>query len=174
MSSTSSLLLLAAVSLLGFGCAAPSAPVTSDEAYEGAGEPHFYVEATYRRVLTDVPTYGYYPTEPRVSIAVETEDAAMAREHPGFDGYERAFVLLPRQTGRGVLWERLDLRYTGPGRHGYFGERRFDTYAVDAVRLTDEDLSLVLEHGVAVGFDTNVGTVWAQEPGENYPVREKR
>jgi hypothetical protein len=38
-------------------------------------------------------------------------------------------------------------------------------------RLSDADLAVVKLRGVAVGLDTNVGTIWAQESGANFPVK---
>ena len=87
-------------------------------------------------------------------------------------GLERPFVLVPRASGSdGVRWDRIALAFTGPIPQGCYLERRVDGYATTpALRLTEEDLDLVKRHGVAVGLDTNQGTIWAEGPGNNITV----
>jgi hypothetical protein len=39
--------------------------------------------------------------------------------------------------------------------------------------VTDVDRAAVSRYGVAVGLETNVGTLWAQAPGDNAHVTWK-
>jgi hypothetical protein len=67
---------------------------------------------------------------------------------------------------------RFELSYQSEGRRGYYGERRFDRSELRGTKLSTCDLEAVRSLGVAVGLDTNVGTVWAQNAGGNFvPAR---
>lgn len=158
------------------GCAVESTPEGTAESTEqsvvSAVEPGIDVEVKSRLGLIDTPTYGYYPTAPYVSVSILVEDAKLRATHPGFDGYERPFVLLPRATGTPgeVRWERQTPVYRGVTLRGYYADRRLDMFELDARRMSDADFKLAREHGIAVGMDTNVGTIWAQTPGKNFEV----
>ncbi len=69
-----------------------------------------------------------------------------------------------------LRWERLELARHDETRRGYFAERRIDVYELSRIRLSTGDLEAVRTLGIAVGLDTNRGTIWAQEPGSNVVV----
>lgn len=175
--SVASAALALSLSLLA-GCAVEANPEAEGEAQSteqsvvSAVEPGIDVEVKSRLVLIDTPTYGYYPTAPFVSVRILVEDAKLRATRPGFDGYERPFVLLPRADGPNgqVRWERQTPKYKGVTLRGYYAERRLDMYELDAQRMSEADFKLAREHGIAVGMDTNVGTIWAQTPGKNFEV----
>jgi hypothetical protein len=61
---------------------------------------------------------------------------------------------------------RVPLTYQHTARAGYYGQIAVDVYSLGPARVADLD---TLERlGVAVGLDTNVGTLWAQDPGANF------
>jgi|GEM_PF-3795377 len=162
------------------GCASEAeedvgaAAETTTQEVASAKEPGIDVKATWRRVVTGVPTYGYEATEPFLALEITVDDAKVRAQHSGFDGFERPFALVPRAGVRSgdVRWERVELAFRGESRHGYYGEQRRDVYEVKGIRLAEADVEVVLSLGVAVGLETNVGTVWAQDPGDNTrPVR---
>lgn len=132
------------------------------------------VLASTRRTVVGTPTYGAEATEPLLSVELRVEDALLATAHPGFDGQERPFVLIPREEYGDVRWERIALHYRGQLSRGYFAERRLDVYDVSGVKLSEADLTLTRGLGVALGLETNVGTIWLQSTGDNFPVTEVR
>jgi hypothetical protein len=153
------------------GCAAPADDATgsTQEDITSAKEPGVEVDAVYRYVVTGTPTYGYDATEPFLWIDIVVDDAAIRRQHPGFDGYERPFVLLPRKDASGAItWERRELAYRGQSQRGYMALRPVDLYGLASTKLSSGDLQAVLAEGVAVGLDSNVGTIWAQDAGKNF------
>jgi hypothetical protein len=126
------------------------------------------VDARYRHAFVGTPTYGSAQT-PFLTVAVSVDDVAIRRAHPGFNGFEAPFVRVPRTVDGRVVWESVALRYTGTFTAGYYGQERRDRYELAASRAID--LATVQRLGVAVGLETNVGTLWAQEPGQNFAVR---
>lgn len=140
------------------------------------------VNASYRWVPDGTPTYGYDPRAPRLDVEVTVSDAQIAAVLPGFDGMERAFVFVPRSNGNGgARWELHGLSWSGPAYRNVsqdlYNQRTEvvgDKHRLDGLRLTEADLEQVLLHGVAVGFDTNRGTLWAQDADQNFPVEEAR
>lgn len=130
------------------------------------------VDAEWRSVSAGTPTYGYDPREDIMRVTVHVDDGAIRARHPGFDGFESAFVLVPRATDAGLIWESHGLPYAGQTRAGYYGEIVIDIHGSDWIRGLD--VQAAVEYGVAVGLDTNVGPIWAQGPGENFPVVEAR
>ena len=69
-----------------------------------------------------------------------------------------------------VTWSRHELQYTGTGRDGLFMEKVVDRYALPPLR--DVDLAAIQKYGVAVGFETNLGTLWGQAPDQNFQAKE--
>ena len=130
------------------------------------------VDAEWRSVSAGTPTYGYDPRAEILRIAVQVDDAAIRAQHPGFDGLESVFVLVPRATDGGLVWESHAVPYWAESRAGYYAQIVIDVHRTDW--LHGLDVQAAIEHGVAIGLDTNVGTVWAQGPGENHPVVRAR
>lgn len=168
---------------LAIGCAAPhddadpndDGAASSSQDITSAKEPGLDVTASWRRVVTGVPTYGYDATEPFLTVGIGVDDGAVRAAHPGFDGLERPFVLVPRASDDGsVRWERVDLRYRGQSSRGYYGQIRIDRYETEGVKLSEKDLAAALSLGVAAGIDSNVGTIWAQDHGANFRPAEQR
>ena len=126
------------------------------------------VDARYRFAFVGTPTYGSEQT-PFLSVTVAVDDVAIRRAHPNFNGFEAPFVRVPRTSNGRVVWESVALRYAGTFTVGYYGQERRDRYELASPRAID--LATVQRLGVAVGLETNVGTLWAQEPGQNFPVR---
>jgi hypothetical protein len=159
------------------GCAVPGGEVGDDAAQTAEPEVRsakvsaIEVDATYRMVVIGTPTYGFDATEPFLTIQVIVDDAALLREQPGFDGYERAFALVPRAGEGGGGWERIEIPFAHRQVRGYMSSVRWvDVHRAVSLRLSDADLSLLLSEGVAIGLETNVGTIWAQDAGENFAV----
>lgn len=130
------------------------------------------VEAEWRSVSAGTPTYGYDPRAEIVRIEVRVDDAAIRAEHPGFDGLESAFALVPRHTDGGLVWESHEVPFRVQSRAGYYGQVVIDVHRTDW--LHGLDVEAAIEYGIAVGLDTNVGPIWAQGPGENFPLVEAR
>jgi hypothetical protein len=140
------------------------------------------VDAFYRWVLDGVPTYGHEPRAPRLDIEVIVNDAQVAATLPGFDGLESAFVFVPRSDGAGgARWELHGLSWAG-GAYRRVGSSPYDQrtelvgdkHVLQGMRLSEADLQQVLARGIAVGLDTNRGTVWAQDADQNFTVDEAR
>jgi hypothetical protein len=124
--------------------------------------------ATYQEVVTGTPTYGFPATSPVLTVSVEVDDAALRKSFPSFDGLERAFVRVPKlQAGR-LVWESVDLRYSGQTRRGYFAEIPIDLH--DSGSIWSVDWATLQANGVALGLTTNLGVIWAQEEGRNLAV----
>lgn len=180
---TSALLLALALPLgLASGCGDAGSP---GDRLAGAEDPQ-YVEgmaqslistagitasATYQEVVTGTPTYGFPATSPVLTVHVEVDDAALRKSFPGFDGLERAFVRVPKLSSGRVVWESVDLRYSGQTRRGYFAEIPIDLH--DSGSIWGVDWPTLQANGVAIGLNTNLGIVWAQEEGRNLAVSRK-
>ena len=126
------------------------------------------VDARYSHAFVGTPTYGSQQT-PFLRVVVTVDDAAVRRAHPGFNGFEAPFARVPRASAGRVVWETVPLRYAGTSSAGYYGQERRDRYELATPRAID--LATVQRLGVAVGLETNVGTLWAQDLGQNFPVR---
>jgi hypothetical protein len=128
--------------------------------------PGVAVTATYSTAYVGTPTYGSEPLGTFLNVRVEVDDARVRETRPDFDGRERPFAFVTvRHEGRDrTLRVDLAYKYTAPG--GYYGERAVDTYVLEGFRVDE----LVPERGLAVGFDTNLGTIWAQDPDQNFPI----
>lgn len=124
--------------------------------------------ATYQEVVTGTPTYGSPATSPVLTVHVEVDDAALRKGYPAFDGLERALVRVPKLSAGRVVWESVGLRYSGQTRRGYFAEIPIDLH--DSGSIWGVDWATLQAHGVAIGIETNLGTIWAQDEGKNLAV----
>ncbi len=175
MKSAVALLVSAALALS--GCAEPTQEEGIEQAeanFDASGrEPGISTTATYRLYFNHIPNIsGPDPKGFRLVVSVVLEDSVLRKSHPGFDGYERVFSLIPRHTADGTRYERLDLKYestTG----GAWNCCTFDRHRAE-LQMTSEDLPVLEADGIAIGLETNVGTVWAQAPGRNFTVTEQR
>lgn len=107
---------------------------------------------------------------PSVELYAVVDDNNIRKDHPGFDGMEKLFALLPRRVdGNTVTWERYDLRYNGKYVTGD-GSYSQATNEVHDLQLETKtlDLDAIKQYGVAFGADTNVGTIWCQSADDNY------
>lgn len=106
-----------------------------------------------------------------ISARAQINDAMLQQKHPGFDGLERPFVLVPRRAAGALSWERFDLAYDHTIDQGAtLPNAREDVYTTTPIRLSSDQLEIVVAQGVAFGLDSNVGTIWAQDPGRNFSV----
>lgn len=105
-----------------------------------------------------------------LEASLKVDDQKIRAQAPGFDGRERPFVMLPAEHEGEVTWYRHELQYRGPGLAGPWDHTPVDSYELE--RVTNVDRAALQKYGVALGVDTNVGTLWAQTPGQNFPVRE--
>jgi hypothetical protein len=109
-----------------------------------------------------------------VRVAVDDKKLRQLDGFADFDGRERAFALLPERHGSEVKWKRVDLGYETTFTDRANGDRIDEHAAYPAV-----DMETVREKGFAVGLETNKGTVWLQEPDDNWkeiafgPSRER-
>ena len=75
-------------------------------------------------------------------------------------------------NGKGVAatqWERVELGFMHRSYRGYISLRWVDVYGTkDPLAMSEDDLAAVVKEGVAIGLETNVGTVWAQHEGRNF------
>jgi len=143
-------------------------------AQTSALEPAVTIDAEWFRAVTRTPTYGDDGMSPFLTINVTVEDDLLRRSRPTFDGFERPFALIPRADGDAVRWERLDLPFRATGLRGYIALRPYDAYeTARAVPLSEADLAVISREGIAVGLDTNVGTIWAQNFRENTSVTKR-
>ena len=129
------------------------------------------VAATYQEVVTGTPTYGDPATSPMLRAHVEVSDAALRAAYPSFDGLERVFVRVPKVKSGVVTWESQPLRYSGQSRRGYYGEIVIDLHDSDSI--WGVDWPTLSRHGIAIGLDTNLGVIWAQEDGHNFAVTRR-
>ncbi|PSM30743.1 hypothetical protein [Haliangium sp. UPWRP_2] len=129
------------------------------------------VTATYQEVVTGTPTYGDPATSPMLRVHVEVSDAALRAAYPSFDGLERVFVRVPKVKSGVVTWESQPLRYSGQSRRGYYGEIVIDLHDSDSI--WGVDWPTLSRHGIAIGLDTNLGVIWAQEDGHNFAVTRR-
>jgi hypothetical protein len=100
------------------------------------------------------------PSGKKLVLKTQVDDDAVRQQADGFDGTERAFALLPRETAGGITWERKDLHWQG----ALDGRNDHHWLAVDSSSV---DEAAVARHGVAFGLDTNVGTLWLQRGDAN-------
>ena len=139
-------------------------PVTANEAVrvKATGETHYIPNQTPPNINTT-----YFPRHD-VDLSLTVDDARLRDQFEGFDGLEKPFVWLPSERDGAVTWWRHELKYAGQGREGYNLERKVDRYEMDEVLNVDR--AAVEKYGVVVGLSTNVGTIWAQQPDDNFKV----
>lgn len=123
------------------------------------------------------PTYGS-ETVPFLTVNVRVTAGAF----PGVERSTNAFALVPRSDGAGIYWQRVDLMWTESALDvadsgkwtAADGEIacKYPVYVFKAsnIQLAAADRAPMLANGIAVGFDTPAGTVWAQEQGHNFPA----
>lgn len=163
------------------GCATPADEAdvsSSDEELATAVPPRPFngieVVANYSLTFPDYPpTLGSQQTIPVVDIEIVVDDAAVANVVADFDGYERAFALVPRMRDGQTRFERVELPFEGRRVRGFIALRWVDIHGVSSLRLDSADRAGLLEKGIAVGLETNRGTVWAQLPDRTHPVTRK-
>jgi hypothetical protein len=129
------------------------------------------VSASYSYVVVGTPTYGNDATAPVLTVRVEVDDAALRAQVPGFDGMEQAFVQVPKRKNGVVVWESHTLTWKASRMGGYYAQIRYDIH--ESGSIWGVDGPTLEQNGVAVGLNTNVGTLWAQQPGQNFPVTRK-
>ena len=110
-----------------------------------------------------------------MGVNIEVNDAQVRKAVDGFDGLEKPFVSVPFQTADGkVSWKRFDVSWAGDHIEG---RALVDDYALSHVPGTaqvdgKQAENMANDLGVAVGMDTNEGTLWAQDFGQTLPVKE--
>jgi hypothetical protein len=166
--------LLVCLAALSFQACAPAPEDALDLGEDSAAqavasrrEPGLDVTVRTAMVPTGTPTYGYNPQAPVMTVELRVEDSTLRQRRPRFNGLERPFALVPQALeGGATRWVRVPLTYQHTARAGYYGQIAVDVYSLGPARVADLD---TLERlGVAVGLDTNVGTLWAQDPGANF------
>ena len=107
-----------------------------------------------------------YAKKKEVSFGLEVNDKLVGDQFHGFDGAkEKPFVLVPSENAQGqVSWKKEDLKFSQTYKNG---GGTYDSYAFTIPNATDKQLSAIQKYGVAFGMETNKGTIWAQQPGEN-------
>jgi hypothetical protein len=110
-----------------------------------------------------------------MGVNVEVDDAQVRKVADGFDGLEKPFAMVPFQTQDGnVTWKRFDIGWSGD----HVKDRELvDDYQLSQVPGTadvngEKAGNVANDLGVAVGMDTNKGTLWAQDYGQSIPVKE--
>ena len=115
-------------------------------------------------------------------VSIEVDDEKIRNDASHFDGMEKPFVLVPTYGAESIDWKRIDMAssYRSPNSHlgaptGFDGDgNRVDTYTNHiSLRSLNTSPELLSEHGVAVGLETNTGTLWGQSPGKNHPVNDE-
>ncbi len=106
----------------------------------------------------------------QLRLGVKTNDldigVALARRGlGGFNGLEKPFALVPSERDGRVTWWRHELRFRGARQEGLAHHDAFESDVISRV-----DRRAVEKYGIAFGLETNRGTVWNQEPGENERV----
>lgn len=153
-------MLIALAALTAAACSAPaseSEASTNDDLTSSDVE-GLQIEAKWARVITGTPTIGFDATTPVIDVSLRVNDREIRAAHPGFDGLERPYVLVPRADGSTT---RLDLPFRYTTQEGFIELHPIDVYDNDTFFVTEADLALVRSRGVVVGLDTNVGAITA-------------
>jgi hypothetical protein len=110
--------------------------------------------------------YGQLDSTGGLSLQARFCDRLVGEVMRGFDRSERLIALLPRNTQGGVSWEVV--RPVWKGRQP--AHLVDASYAMDVYEwtLANVDQQAVRQHGIAFGAELNVGTFWAQHPGDNW------
>lgn len=117
--------------------------------------------------------------QPQLTVSVTVDDEKVRSRADHFDGKERPFLLVPTTGAQSIDWKRVEFADGFRRPRSFLGApsgvdaegNRVDTY-VDhiSLRTLNTTPELLAEHGVAFGIDTNVGTLWGQEQGQNHAV----
>jgi hypothetical protein len=99
----------------------------------------------------------------RWKLIVEVEDDSIRQQVAGFDGFEKAFALVPFLDNQGLInWNRVELAYSFT-----HGDRD-----VHFLHIPDGPDKIVIDqYGIAFGLESNVGRLWLQAPGVNTTPR---
>ena len=105
-----------------------------------------------------------------MDLQVQVDDAKVRSQLDGFDGMERPFAMVPYQHGNGpVEWRKVDLGYEttefNPQSHALTDDYGF----ASPISMKD---NVADKYGIVIGMDTNEGTVWAQDYGQNFQVKD--
>lgn len=101
----------------------------------------------------------------QLTLGMKVNDFAVRQRLHGFDGLERPFALVPSERDGQVTWWRHELRFKHVESEGLAS---VDAY--ESAPVTNVDRAAIEKYGVAFGMETNRGTVWNQDPGQNEPV----
>jgi hypothetical protein len=108
------------------------------------------------------PTYGT-PEKTALDVRLDVNDAYV-RQQFDYDGFERPFAMVPHEVNGQVEWRKEALQYQGTSLGGYIDLKPVDHYELVE---KDADRAAIAKYGIALGMDTNNGTVWAQAPDHN-------
>lgn len=98
------------------------------------------------------------PDHAGVGVGVRFYDQTVRQQVDGFDGLERVFALVPADPA-GTKWNRVNLQHKPAwSSHGSDFHHAFAQASVEGV----------MKHGVAIGADTNTGTLWFNRPEQNF------
>lgn len=118
--------------------------------------------ATLNSYFDTTPTYG---SEPKTALDVRLDVTdAYVKQQFDYDGFERPFALVPTEVNGKLEWKREALAYRGSHLGGYMDLEPVDSYGLQDRNV---DRGLVEKYGIALGLETNHGTVWLQNPGHN-------
>jgi hypothetical protein len=98
-----------------------------------------------------------------VRVAVDDKKLRQLDGFADFDGREKAFALVPERHGAEVQWKKVNLGYEATFTDRATGDRVDEHAAYPSL-----DMDAVREHGIAIGLETNKGTVWLQELDDNW------
>ncbi len=103
-------------------------------------------------------------SKPVARVQLKVSDAIIREQLRGFDGMEKAFVMLPTEKNGKVTWKKSALDFKGSAIASYYNRTFVDVHAAE---LRSVDAKAIAKYGAAFGVDTDEGVVWAQGPGQN-------
>jgi hypothetical protein len=109
-------------------------------------------------------TWDNNPRGHDFNAVVRVNDAKLREQLPGFDGLEKAFMLVPQPSGE---WKRFELNYSQTYGTDLGPRTDIHSFAIPSPFLKDAEINAIRGNGVAFGLETNVGTLWLQDPGDN-------
>ncbi|MBI5547645.1 MAG: hypothetical protein HY901_27500 [Deltaproteobacteria bacterium] len=118
--------------------------------------------------MEKTPQFG--KAQPTLELKSEVADTYLrSKIGKDFDGFEHVFALVPTKNGE---WKRFDLNWD---RSTPSADARIRSTDQHSLTLGTEqfDLEAAREHGVAFGVETNVGTFYLQDYGQNLKPSEK-
>jgi hypothetical protein len=112
------------------------------------------------------------PAVARLQMTVSVDATRLAEEAAGAGADVRVFALVPEQHEGGIEWVRHELPHAYSWRlvAGGGATIRYDVHALGLSGSTIEAASLD-EAGIALGLETEAGTIWLQTQGDNYRPR---